>query len=67
VSTPARVSTYAYVNPVIAVLLGWAIAGEPLTAQTLLAAPIVVTAVAMITTGRTQGQNAPVERVEEMG
>lgn len=67
VSTPARVSTYAYVNPVIAVLLGWAIAGEPLTAQMLLAAPVVVTAVAMIISGRTQGQNAPVERNEEVG
>ena len=33
VSTPARVSTYAYVNPVVAVLLGWALAGEALTAR----------------------------------
>ena len=30
-TTPARLSTYAYVNPVIAVFLGWAIGGETLT------------------------------------
>jgi drug/metabolite transporter (DMT)-like permease len=44
------VSTYAYVNPVVAVLLGWLIAGEPLTARTLLAAGIIVAAVVVITT-----------------
>jgi drug/metabolite transporter (DMT)-like permease len=49
VSTPARASTYAYVNPVVAILLGWAFAGEPLTARTLLAAAIIVAAVVVIT------------------
>jgi drug/metabolite transporter (DMT)-like permease len=52
VSTPARISTYAYVNPVVAVLLGWALAGESLTAQMLLAAVVIVLAVVLITTGR---------------
>ncbi len=52
VSTPARVSTYAYVNPVVAVSLGWALAGEPITLRTLLAAAIIVTAVVAITTDR---------------
>jgi drug/metabolite transporter (DMT)-like permease len=47
---PAIVSTYAYVNPVVAVLLGWALAGEPLTLRTLLAAAIIVTGVVVITT-----------------
>jgi drug/metabolite transporter (DMT)-like permease len=49
-TTPAKVSTYAYVNPVVAVLLGWALAGEPLTARTLVSAAIIVASVAMITT-----------------
>ncbi len=49
VSTPARVSTYAYVNPAVAVILGWALAGEPLSARTLIAAAIIVAAVVMIT------------------
>lgn len=47
---PALVSTYAYVNPVVAVFLGWALASEPITPRTLLAAAIIVGAVAMITT-----------------
>jgi drug/metabolite transporter (DMT)-like permease len=49
VSTPARVSTYAYVNPVVAVLLGWAFAGEPLTARMGLAALVIIAGVALIT------------------
>ena len=55
VSTPARVSTYAYVNPVVAVLLGWAMAGEELTARVLIAAAVIVAAVAVITTGKRPG------------
>lgn len=51
VSSPARVSTYAYVNPVVAVFLGWAMAGEALTARVLVAAAVIVAAVAVITTG----------------
>ena len=52
VSTPARVSTYAYVNPIVAVLLGWWLLNEPLTARVLAAAAIIVLAVAVITTGK---------------
>jgi drug/metabolite transporter (DMT)-like permease len=48
-STPSRVSTYAYVNPVVAVFLGWAILDEPLNAHILLAAAIIIGAVAIIT------------------
>ena len=51
VSTPARISTYAYVNPVIAVFLGWAI-GEKLTARILWAAGVIVLGVVVITTGK---------------
>jgi drug/metabolite transporter (DMT)-like permease len=50
-TTPARATTYAYVNPAVAVFLGWAFAGEPLTGQTLLAAAVIVAAVAIITAG----------------
>jgi drug/metabolite transporter (DMT)-like permease len=49
VSTPARVSTYAYVNPVVAVLLGWAFAEEALTLRMLIAAAVIVSGVALIT------------------
>ena len=44
-----KASTYAYVNPVIAVLLGWAFANEPIGARTLVAAAIILAGVAMIT------------------
>lgn len=48
VTTVARVSTYAYVNPIVAVLLGWALAGEALTARVAIAAVVIVGAVAVI-------------------
>ena len=50
--SPARLGTYAYVNPVVAVVLGWAIAGERLSLRTVIAAAIVICAVALITTAR---------------
>ncbi len=50
VSTPAQVSTYAYVNPVIAVFLGWLIGDEAMNGRIFLAAAFVVGAVAIITT-----------------
>ena len=56
-STPARVSTYSYVNPVVAVFLGWLILGESVTGRTLVASAVIVTAVAIITTQR--GKAAP--------
>lgn len=46
---PARVSTYAYVNPVVAVLLGWGLAGEALTLRMVLASAVIVAGVALIT------------------
>lgn len=49
VTTPAQVSTYAYVNPVVAVLLGWWLGGEHLTGRMWLGAAIIVAAVAAIT------------------
>lgn len=48
VEAPARVATYAYVNPVIAVLLGAAVAGEPLTPRIGVAAVVIVTAVVLV-------------------
>jgi drug/metabolite transporter (DMT)-like permease len=49
VTSPAKVATYAYVNPVVAVALGWAFAGERLTIGTLIAAAIILSAVVLIT------------------
>lgn len=57
--SPAHLGTYAYVNPIVAVLLGWAIAGERLSIRTGVAAAIVICAVALITSARntTAGQS----------
>lgn len=52
----ARVSTYAYVNPVVALLLGWAVASEPLTERSVAAAAmIVISVVTVISAGGTGG------------
>jgi len=48
----AKASTYAYVNPVVAVLLGWAIAGETVTPRTIAGAAIIVGGVAIISLTR---------------
>ena len=49
VSTPSRVSTYAYVNPVIAVFLGWALLGEQVTSRMFFGMLVVVAGVIIIT------------------
>ena len=49
---PSKVATYAYVNPVVAVLLGSFFAGETLTVRTVLAAAIIIGSVAVVITGQ---------------
>jgi len=53
--SPAKASTYAYVNPLVAVLLGWAVAGESVTVRSLGAAAIILAGVAMITISQSPG------------
>lgn len=65
VAPPVLVSTYAYVNPVVAVLLGWAFANEPLTSGTLVAAAVILTGVALITTAQGGHEPAEAPRKEE--
>lgn len=47
-ASPSRAATYAYVNPVIAVFLGWAMGDEALAPRTLLALVLIVGAVILI-------------------
>lgn len=54
VSSPSMLSTYAYVNPAIAVLLGWAIAGEALGVRVLLATVVIVGGVILVSSRRSQ-------------
>lgn len=52
---PVLVSTYAYVNPLVAVFLGWAVAGEPITRGTLIAAAVILIGVALISSSQGRG------------
>jgi drug/metabolite transporter (DMT)-like permease len=48
VTSIAKVGTYAYVNPIVAVFLGWAILGEIVTMRTVLAALVILIGVALV-------------------
>ena len=60
VAHSSRVATYAYVNPVIALFLGWSLAGEAFTLQMLFAAAVIIVAVVLIITS--QSRQAGVSR-----
>jgi len=49
---PAKVATYAYVNPIVAVLLGAAFAGESVTPRVLIAAALIIGSVAIVITAQ---------------
>jgi drug/metabolite transporter (DMT)-like permease len=55
-SSPVLVSTYAYVNPVVAVFLGWLLVHEPVTGGMLLGAAIILGGVALITSASGGGE-----------
>ncbi len=59
VTAPALASTYAYVNPVVAVLLGWVLADERITPRIVAASTIIVGGVALITTARNRRSPRP--------
>jgi drug/metabolite transporter (DMT)-like permease len=51
-ASPQLLSTYAYVNPVVAMLLGWAFAGEILSAQSIVAGLVILFGVVLIVLGK---------------
>jgi drug/metabolite transporter (DMT)-like permease len=59
VEPPTRVATYAFVNPVVAVVLGAALGGEAITARVVGAAVIIVGAVVLILRGTPAAPAAP--------
>lgn len=61
VATPARVSTYAYVNPVVALTLGWLVGGEAISQRSFTAAAIIVAAVVMIVSYKDKVAHVPAE------
>jgi drug/metabolite transporter (DMT)-like permease len=50
--SPTKVGTYAYVNPVVAVILGYWLGGEPLGARTVVGSICVLLSVIVITSMR---------------
>jgi drug/metabolite transporter (DMT)-like permease len=62
-TTPTRASTYAYVNPVIAVLIGWLVGGEQLPARVAFAAVFIIAAVAAITVFGTRKSSKAMEKL----
>lgn len=61
---PSMVATYAYINPVVAVFLGWLVAGETFTTQMLIGAGIIVGSVALITS-RGKDSNVVIEDIHQ--
>ena len=49
-SSATHVATYAFVNPVVALLLGWSLGGEALSLRTILASAIILAAVLLVIT-----------------
>jgi drug/metabolite transporter (DMT)-like permease len=64
--SPQAASSYAYVNPLVAVALGWALLGETVTATTLVAGALIVVAVAVLLAGgrRTAGDATEITCME---
>lgn len=55
VTSPSKVATSAYVNPLVAVTLGWALLGESITPRTLIAAAVIIGGVILIRFRSDQG------------
>jgi drug/metabolite transporter (DMT)-like permease len=58
VTRTSLVSTYAYVNPIVAVVLGWLILAEPVTLRTLVAGLVILVGVALIVSARSPKEDA---------
>ena len=59
VVSPSRVATYAFVNPAVAVILGWGLAGESLSVGAVLASVVILVAVAVAVSERDRAPLAP--------
>jgi drug/metabolite transporter (DMT)-like permease len=64
--SPTKVGTYAYVNPVVAVLVGYFLGGEALGARTLLGTLLVLVSVIVITTTSKQVKSAGLTQETEL-
>jgi drug/metabolite transporter (DMT)-like permease len=65
VPTP-KVATYAYVNPIVAVFLGWIILHEQVDAYMLLGTAVIIASVALVNTSRLKGPPSEPSPMEEV-
>jgi drug/metabolite transporter (DMT)-like permease len=65
VASPSRVSTYAYINPVVAVLLGWALAAEPMGLLTVIAMVVILAGVALVNSGHKKEEHISMRAPEQ--
>ncbi len=65
-TSPAKASTYAFVNPVVAVLLGWLLAREPISTISVLAMIAIVLAVVLLTTSHNTPVTAPADMPDSL-
>ena len=56
--SPTLVATHTFVNPVVAVVLGWLLASEPLSLRTIVAGALIIAAILFIRRG-TETEEAP--------
>lgn len=63
--SPTLVATHTYVNPVVAVFLGWALAGETLNSRMLLAAGLVVASVIFVSFGHSEKRDRVTGELDE--
>ena len=64
--SPTKVGTYAYVNPVVAVLIGYFVGGEPLGLRTILGTALVLASVLLITLGKSLHSKAEAPKRESV-
>jgi drug/metabolite transporter (DMT)-like permease len=63
---PTLVATHTYANPIVAVLLGWLVAHEPLTMRVVLSSVAILGAIVLIRRGERTGRVKPAEAVPSM-
>jgi drug/metabolite transporter (DMT)-like permease len=63
---PALVATHTYANPVVAVLLGWLLAGEALTLRVVVASIAILGAIVLIRRGERTTRRVPVKHSREV-
>jgi drug/metabolite transporter (DMT)-like permease len=63
--SPTLIATHTYVNPIVAVFLGWLLAGEVITGRTIIAAALVIISVIFVSLGHAEKSQPVCEELDE--